>query len=85
MATLTTTSESTTPTPKCKQIRLTAKGKQQQPVDNLRVRKHKSDAHKAAVRLYNSEQQKPNGLSIRQVRDVIMERFGLSPIIATIS
>ena len=85
MATLTTTSESTTPTPKCKQIRLTAKGKQQQRVDNLRVRKHKSDALKAAVRLYNAEQQKPNGLSIRQVRDVIMERFGLSPSIATIS
>jgi len=64
--TLTTTSESTTPKPKCKQIRLTAKDKQQQRVDNLRVRKHKSDAHKAAVRLYNAEQQKPNGMSIRR-------------------
>ena len=40
-------------TPKRKQIRLTARGIQQQRVDDLKVRGHKSDAHKAVVRLYN--------------------------------
>ena len=67
-----TTSASTKP--KRKQIRMTARAKQQQHIDDLKVRDHKSDAHKAAIRLYHAEQQKPNGMSIRQVRAVILKK-----------
>ena len=62
------TSGSTNPKPQCKQIRLTSCSKQQQRVDDLEIKTHKLDAHKAAMHLYNTEQQKPNSmLSILQV------------------
>jgi len=51
----------TNPKPKCKQTRLTASAAQQKRVNDLEAKRHKSDAHKAAVRLYNAEKQKPNG------------------------
>ena len=51
----------TKPKPKRKQIRLTACAAQQKRVNDLEAKRHKSDAHKAAVRLYNAEKQKPNG------------------------
>jgi len=79
-ASLPTTSASsssapTNPKPKRKQIRPTASAVQQRRVDNLAANKHKSDAHKAAIRLFDAEKKKPDGMSIRQV----------CPSIATIS
>jgi hypothetical protein len=35
------------------------------------------DAHKAAIRLYHAEQQKPNGMSLRQVHAFILEKYGV--------
>ena len=54
---------------------LTASAVQQKRVDDLAAKKHKSEAHKAAVRLYNAERQKPDGLSVRQVQAVIKVNF----------
>ena len=71
-----TLSGPTNPKPKHKQIRPTASAIQQQwCINNLKVKRHKSDVHKAAVRLYSPEKQslyspekqKPTGMSIRQV------------------
>ncbi len=61
----TTTGPAQHPKPKRKQIRLTASAVQQRRVDNLAAKRHKSDAHKAAVRLFKAEKQKPDGMSIR--------------------
>ena len=86
--TTTTASSSSAPTnpkPKRKQIRLTASAVQQQRVGNLAAKKHKSDAHKAAVRLFDAEKKKPDGMSIRQVHDFITSRYETCPAIATIS
>jgi hypothetical protein len=41
--------------------------------------------HKAAVRLYNAEKQKPDCLSIRQVQVVIKAKYKVCPSKATIS
>jgi hypothetical protein len=89
-ASLPTTSASsssapTNPKPKRKQIRPTASAVQQQCVDNLAAKKHKSDAHKAAIRLFDAEKKKPDGMSIRQVHDVITSKYETCPSIATIS
>jgi hypothetical protein len=43
-------SGSTNPKPKCKLIRLTSRAKQQQRVDDLKIKTHKSEANKAAMR-----------------------------------
>ena len=77
-------SGSTNPKPKCKQIRLTSRAKQQQRVDDIMIKKHKSEAHKAAMRLYHAEKQKPNGLSLRQVRAVILEKYDVCPSASSI-
>ena len=89
-ASLPTTSASsssapTNPKPKRKQIRPTASAVQQHRVDNLAAKKHKSDAHKAAIRLFDAKKKKPDGMSIRQVHDVITSKFETCPSIATIS
>jgi hypothetical protein len=78
-----TTSGSTKP--KRKQIRLNARAKQQHRVDDLKVRDRKLDAHKAEICLYHAEQQKPNGMSIHQVRAVILKKYDVCPSRATIS
>jgi hypothetical protein len=70
----TSTSASSAPTnpkPKRKQISSTASAVQQRRVNDLATKKHKSDAHKAATRLFDAEKKKPNGMSIRQVHNVI--------------
>ena len=75
----------TKPLPKCKQIRLTARAKQQQRIDDIKIKEHKAEAHKAAMRLYHAEKQKPNGLSLRQVQAVIMENYnGVCPSASSI-
>jgi len=51
----------THPKPKRKQIRPTVSTIQQSRIDDLVAKRHKSDAHKAAVRLFNAEKQKPDG------------------------
>ena len=63
---------------------MTACGKQQQRVGDLKIKAHKSDAHKAALRLYHAEQQKPNGMSLRQVHAFILEKYGVCPSKTTI-
>ena len=73
------------PKPKRKQIRHTARAIQQSRVDNLAAKRHKSDAHKAAVRLFQAEKQKPDGMSIRMVYDAITAKYETCPSIATIS
>ena len=75
----------TNPKPKRKQIRPTASAVQQRHVDDLAAKKHKSDVHKAAIRLFDAEKKKPDGMSIRQVHDVITSKFETCPSIATIS
>jgi hypothetical protein len=73
------------PKPKRKQIRPTASAVQQQRVDNLAAMKHKSDAHKAAIHLFDAKKKKPDGMSIRQVHDVITSKYDTCPSISTIS
>ncbi len=48
-----TTGPAQHPKPKRKQIRHTARATQQIRVDNLAAKRHKSEAHKAAVRLFH--------------------------------
>ena len=84
--TTTTTGPVQHPKPKRKQIRHTARAIQQSRVDNLAAKRHKSDAHKAAVRLFHAEKQKPDGgMSIRMVYDAITAKYETCPSIATIS
>ena len=84
--TTTTTGPAQHPKPKRKQIRHTARATQQSRVDNLAAKRHKSDAHKAAVRLFHAEKQKPDGgMSIRMVYDAITAKYETCPSIATIS
>ena len=73
------------PKPKRKQIRSTASDVQQRHIDDLKAKRHKSDAHKAAVRLYDVEKQKPNGMSVRKVLSVILAKFEVCPSRATIA
>jgi hypothetical protein len=80
----TTTGPAQHPKPKRKQIRLTASAVQQRRVDNLASKRHKSDAHKAAVRLFKAEKQKPDGMSIRLVYDAITAKYETCPSIAAI-
>ena len=83
--TTTTTGPAQHPKPKRKQIRHTARSIQQSRVDNLAAKRHKSDAHKAAVHLFKAEKQKPDGMSIRMVYDAITAKYETCPSIATIS
>jgi hypothetical protein len=53
--------------PKPKRKQPTASAVQQRRIDDLKAKRHKSNEHKAAVRLYDIEKQKPNGMSIRKV------------------
>jgi len=55
----------TNPKPKRKQIRATSSSVQQRRVDDLAAKRHKSEAHKAAVRLFDAEKKKPNGMSVQ--------------------
>ena len=75
----------TNPKPKRKQIRMTASAAQQKRVNDLETKRHKSDAHKAAVRLYDAEKQKPNGMSVRQVYAQISAQYEMCPSIMTIT
>ena len=75
----------TNPKPKRKQIRPTASAVQQWRIDDLAAKKHKSDAHKAAICLFDAEKKKPDGMSIRQVHDVITSKYETCPSIETIS
>jgi hypothetical protein len=79
----TSASSSSTPTnpkPKRKQIRPTASAVQQRRVSNHAAKKHKSDAHKAAICLFDAEKKKPDGMSIRQVHDVIHRSMKPAPV-----
>ena len=81
----TKTTGPTHPKPKRKQIRPTASAIQQSCINDLAAKRHKSGVHKAAVRLFNAEKQKPDGMSIRQVHDTIMAKYETCPSIATMS
>ena len=84
--TTTTTGPAQHPKPKRKQIWHTARATQQRRVDNLAEKRHKSEAHKAAVRLFHAEKQKPDGgMSIRMVYDAITAKYETCPSIAAIS
>jgi hypothetical protein len=74
-----TLSGPTNPKPKQKQTSLTASAVQQRRIDDLNAKRHKSDVHKAAMRLYASESQKSGGMSIQRVVDVITARFETCP------
>ncbi len=78
-------SKLTFPKPKPKQIRLTASAIQQRHVNDLKAKRHKSNAHKAALRLYGAERQKPNGMLIWQVQAIIMGKFEMCLSKATIA
>ena len=67
------------PKPKRKQIMPTASAIQQRRIDDLKAKRHKSSAHKAAVRLYDVEKQKPNGMSVRKVLSAILAKFDVCP------
>ena len=74
------------PKPKRKQRRSTASAVQQRRVDDLKVKRHKSDAHKkVAVRLYDVEKQNPNGMSVRKFMSVILATFEVCLSQATIA
>ena len=73
------------PKPKHKQKRLTASTIQQRCIYDLKAKRHKCDVHKAAVRLYNIEKQKPNGMLVRKVLSVILAKFEVCPSQATIA
>jgi hypothetical protein len=71
--------------PKRKQQRMTASGVQQKRVDDLKQKKHKSEAHKEAVRLYDQERGKPDGgMSLRQVVEQVEKKYGVAPSYSTI-
>ncbi len=53
-----TSSRPTDPKPKQKQTRPTASAIQQRCIDNLKAKRHKSNAHKVAMRLYGSKRQR---------------------------
>jgi hypothetical protein len=85
-ASLPTTSASlssapTNPKPKRKQIRPTASAVQQRRVGDLAAKKHKSDMHNAAIRLFDADKKKPDGMSIRQVHDVITSKYETAPVL----
>ena len=93
LSSLTTTTAMTTtlsgpsiPKPKRKQVRPTASAVQQWRTNNLKAKRHKSNAHKAAVRLYVVEKKKLEGMSIRQVRVQagITTKYEESPSVASI-
>jgi hypothetical protein len=73
------------PKPMRKQIRATESAIQQRRIDDLSAKRHKSNVHKAAMRLFNIEKQKPDGMLIRLVYDAIMAKYETCPSIATIS
>jgi hypothetical protein len=73
------------PKPKRKQIRPTVSTVQQRRIDDLKAKRHKSDAYKVAVRLYDVEKQKPNGMSVRKVLSVILANFKVCPSRSTIA
>ncbi len=83
--TTTTTTGPTHPKPKRKQIWPSMSAVQQRRANNLAVKRHKSDAHKAAVRLFKAEKEKPDGMSIRLVYDAITAKYGTCPSITMIS
>ena len=65
--------------PKRKQQRMTASAVQQ------KRKKHKSDAHKEAVRLYDKERSKSDGgMSLRQVVAQVEKKYGVTPSYSTI-
>jgi hypothetical protein len=53
-------------------------------VDDLKSKRHKSDAHKAAACLYDATRKKPNGMSIRQVQSTITSQYKVCPSAAMI-
>ncbi len=81
----TTSSGPTNPKPKQKQTCPTTSAIQQRRIDDLKAKRHKSDVHLVAMRLYGSKRQKPDGMSIWQVVDVITSRFETCPSKATIA
>ena len=74
----------TYPKPKRKQVRPTASAIQQRCIHDLKAKRHKSNAHKAAVRLYIAEKQKPNGMSLWKVRAAITSKYKEYPSAAAI-
>jgi hypothetical protein len=66
------------PPPKRKKQRMTALALQKKNVEDRKQKKHKSDAHKEAVRLYLKEREKPGGMSLRQVQDEIAKKYSIT-------
>ena len=63
------------PPSKRKKQRMTALALQKKQVEDLKQMKHRSVAHKEAVRLYLKEKEKPGGMSLRQVQDHIAKNI----------
>ncbi len=70
---------------KWKKQRTTALALQKKQVEDLKQKKHKSDAHKEAVRLYLKAREKPRGISLRQVQDQIAKKYSVTVHYSTIS
>jgi hypothetical protein len=73
------------PPPKWTKQRMTALALQKKQVEDLKQMKHKSVAHKEAVRLYLKEKEKPGGMSLRQVQDHIAKKYSVTVHYSTIS
>ena len=85
MASATTTTMTTGPTHPKRKIFPTVSTIQQRRANNLAVKRHKSNAHKAAVRLFKAEKQKHDGMSLRLVYDAITAKHETCPNIMIIS
>ena len=84
--TTTTGPRPTQPKPKRKQIWATASAVQQRHINDLAGKRHKSNAHNAAMRLFNAGKLKlDDGMLIRLVNDTILVKYETCPSIATIS
>jgi hypothetical protein len=64
---------------------MTALALQKKHVEDLNQMKHKSVAHKEAVRLYLKKKEKPGGMSLRQVQDHIAKKYSVTVHYSTIS
>ena len=63
------------PPPKRKIQRMTTCVLVKKRVEDMKQKKHRSDAHKEALCLYVQEKIEPNGLSLRQVQEKIMKNI----------
>jgi hypothetical protein len=74
LMTSTMSTDDAIPPPKLKQIQLPLHFIQKKRTHDLKTKRNKADAHKAAIHLYVIERQKPDGMLARQVSKKIEEK-----------